>query len=87
MKIECWKCGACCRKAHLVPEMKEHLDENGQCKYFINNECSIYYTRPDVCNCEKMYELKYKDTMTKEQYIQVVKTVCIILDNEYNKGK
>lgn len=56
----CDACGECCRQIDKVEGLK-HLQTDGVCKYLVNNKCSIYNSRPDLCRYEKVYELfKYK---------------------------
>jgi len=47
MRLECRKCGRCCI-AYPVPELKKKAGE--RCKHLAeNNTCSVYKTRPDIC--------------------------------------
>ena len=51
MNYPCTQCGACCRRAYLVPELK--TKPNGHCVNLAeDNTCDIYETRPDICRNE-----------------------------------
>ena len=45
---ECKKCGACCKYI--------------KCKYYMNNECSIYENRPDICRVSQ-YDKERNETL------------------------
>ena len=45
MKFLCSSCGACCQ-AISCPYLSE------------DNRCTIYDTRPDICNVEKQWQIK-----------------------------
>jgi len=61
----------CCRNIHYwkknLPLMREIIDDesidfpykdiNGVCEMLVDNKCSIYETRPIVCNAEEMFKL------------------------------
>jgi hypothetical protein len=66
--FECSKCGACCRKINC-----QHITDD--------NLCSIYETRPLVCNIEKGHEVFFSH-MSKEDYYRENKRICIILQEE-----
>jgi hypothetical protein len=83
MQFNCDSCGLCCRKAYLVPELSEFIGADGQCRYFINNQCSIYEERPLICNIEKYYETFLSEVLTKEEFYQKNYTSCMSLKNEF----
>ncbi len=75
--FKCSRCGLCCRNINKVPDLKEFDDGNGVCIHLTeNNLCDIYYSRPDICNVEKMFEIKYKETFTREEYDQLNEEGC-----------
>lgn len=37
-----------------------YKDTNGVCEMLVDNKCSIYETRPVVCNTEEMFKLLHK---------------------------
>lgn len=78
--FECLKCGICCRNIDKIPELSEFHNGDGVCIYLNrNNLCSIYENRPDICNVEKMYQLKYKDIMSWDEYEKMNMEGCRIL--------
>ena len=88
----CDKCGICCKVFQLIDIPKEIRDEldtgTGICKYLKeNNECSIYLQRPDICNSDKMFEIKYKQLMSREEYNHMLNEACETLKLLYSRGK
>jgi len=76
----CTKCGFCCRNIGKIPELSKFHVGDGVCVYLSDeNLCSIYATRPDICNVEKMYELRYKTVMTKTEYERKNMEGCSVL--------
>lgn len=46
-KWKCIQCSACCRFMQF--SIPEFATEDGSCKYLIENKCSIYDSRPELC--------------------------------------
>jgi Fe-S-cluster containining protein len=69
MDFPCIKCGLCCRTLPSIQDAVELNRGDGVCKYLKDNLCSIYPTRPIICNIESMYFSKFKDAMTETQFI------------------
>tara|TARA_B100001013_G_scaffold256636_1_gene160352 strand:- start:1634 stop:1861 length:228 start_codon:yes stop_codon:yes gene_type:complete len=68
--FECTQCGACCRAI--------------ACKYLTkDNLCSIYESRPFICNTKKVFDATYNKTMTKEEYFGKAKIACGKLQQLY----
>jgi len=86
MKFLCSKCGACCRRAGFMNGAKYGLpiQKDGSCGNLVNNECSIYKNRPDVCRVEKMsFTDRYSKKPTKKQYfIDTTKLCHEIIDKD-----
>lgn len=81
--FQCTKCGICCRNIDKIPELIEFHTGNGVCVHLAdNNLCNIYPNRPDICNVDKMYELKYKALMSKEEYEKLNMEGCRILQEK-----
>lgn len=81
--FKCTKCGICCRNIDKIPELSGFHTGNGICVHLSdNNLCNIYSNRPDICNVEKMYELKYKTLMSKEEYETLNMEGCRILQGK-----
>ena len=76
MSFPCVKCGECCRNIDKIPQLKAFDMGNGICRYLVNNLCSIYETRPELCCIDLMYERYFKDKMTRDEYYQLNKEAC-----------
>jgi Fe-S-cluster containining protein len=76
MKFKCDGCGLCCTKAYLIPELSHLIDENGQCKNFINSKCSIYENRPLVCNVDEYYKFVVSKKVSKRKFYTENYVVC-----------
>ena len=80
--FECRKCGRCCTLFRLFPEdnyWRNELDSgDGTCKFFDRSArlCSIYETRPIICNNARYYEEFLKDRMTREEFDVFLNTFC-----------
>ncbi len=79
MKFPCTSCGLCCKKVgrllasgidnQEVKEFPYKALENGTCEMYIDNKCSVYETRPNLCNVEymgKKYRADSYDEFIKE---------------------
>lgn len=80
-KFQCSKCGACCRRAGKSGFMPDRGD--GACIHLTkDNLCSIYETRPELCNMELMWEKRNRELdlevrgLTKIGYFKVNSEVC-----------
>jgi Fe-S-cluster containining protein len=68
LKFQCSQCGACCRRAGISGFMPDRGD--GACIHLTKeNMCSIYETRPDLCNMEFLWNKKNKELLFEEQGI------------------
>jgi len=85
----CTKCGLCCQHIETIEELKDFDVGNGVCKYFntIDNSCSIYETRPDICRIDKMYEIKYKYFFTKNDFYIENAKICNKLQETHKFNK
>ena len=45
--------------------------------------CDRYGSRPDICNVDKLYCLKYKDLMTLEEYHDMQHNACEIIKKTF----
>ena len=78
--FECIKCGICCKKINNIPELNKYDDGNGRCIHLsVDNLCSIYSSRPEICNVDVMYEKQYKNIMSREEYDRVNTEGCRLL--------
>jgi Fe-S-cluster containining protein len=69
MDFPCIKCGLCCKTLKNIPILSEYDNGNGVCRYLANNLCSIYDSRPLVCNVEAMYSKYFAPDMTEREFI------------------
>ena len=68
MDFPCTKCGACCRRAHLVKDFKYSNKIKGGCIYLNENLCKIYDSRPLICNMAEVKNLIFPNISQKEYY-------------------
>ena len=69
MIFPCTKCGACCRRAHLVqPFLWGDCIHGGCIMLSADNLCEVYKSRPLICNIEKSKELLYPDKDMSKHY-------------------
>jgi len=72
MKFQCSACGACCRRAGTHGLMPDRGD--GACIYLgQNNLCTIYETRPTLCNVEAMFSVRKEQEPSltlKQHYVR-----------------
>lgn len=78
----CSKCGECCRHIDKIPELSAYDIGNGICRFLDGDICTIYSDRPDICNVEKMYKIKYKKIMSKDDYYWLNIKGCEILKSD-----
>ena len=81
MEFKCSGCGACCKIVGLVPNLKNILPhkKDGSCIHLVDNKCSIYDSRPDICRVDKMM-YNDKGLSRKEYYIESTKACHQIID-------
>ena len=81
----CTSCGLCCQNISTVKELSEFDLGNGTCKHFniVNNSCNIYETRPSICKIDEMFEDKYNQFFTKQEFYTENAKVCNLLQETY----
>lgn len=72
----CTKCGECCKHIDRVPELNEYHNGDGICVNLVDNMCSIYDERPDICRVNYMYEIRYSKFMAREEYYRLNMQAC-----------
>lgn len=77
----CDKCGECCRQLNKSSAYAMLDRGDGTCKYLKDNLCQIYDQRPIICQVDRCYDLFYKELMTREQFYELNRSVCIKLKN------
>lgn len=78
IKFQCEQCGICCTKVG-EHDLYQYLDRgDGTCRYFDDQtrKCTIYETRPNICNVEWMYQHHYKEQYSKAEFFELNKSVC-----------
>lgn len=75
MAFHCDKCGLCCRLLMYVPQLAAFDRGDGVCRFLQGNLCSIYESRPDICNVEKMYPA-FASVMSREEYDRAMADSC-----------
>lgn len=77
MRFECIACGACCRRAGLIPGFPEPTDETGRCVHLMpDNRCSIYERRPLICNVDQVWDEHLAGTITRERWHRLIHAGC-----------
>lgn len=62
-------------------------NESGRCeKLSLENECTVYETRPLMCNVEKFHE-KYFQEYSQDEFFKMNERECNLLKNQHNEGK
>ncbi len=75
MEFPCSKCGACCRRAGLIPDFPEPVHKDNSCTHLLDdNSCAIYEDRPDICSVDKVR--KYFPFLTEKEYVNATIQVC-----------
>lgn len=83
MKFECDKCGICCKLLKGIPQLAAFDRGYGVCIHLKDNLCSIYESRPDICNVKKMYAF-FKDQMTEDEYLSLMIKSCQALKKSFD---
>jgi uncharacterized protein len=84
----CSRCGACCRSVRLS-ELKAPLDRgDGVCRHLdeIQNTCTIYESRPDICNIQRSYEKHYIPSVSWPDFVALNQLACEELLNQVLVG-
>jgi hypothetical protein len=71
--INCEGCGAHCCK--LI-----------NCKHLKDDKCSIYGSRPSICNTDEVYDKLYSKFISREEYDKKSAEVCKMLQKHVSNG-
>lgn len=82
----CQKCGTCCRNIGGIEALRDFDNGNGECIHLIDNRCSIYSARPDICNVDKMYTMYYSQLLSREEYYRLNYRGCMEIRKEKFSG-
>jgi Fe-S-cluster containining protein len=69
-----------------LSEFPYDVTESGTCSKLQGDICTVYATRPLVCNTGAMYEKYWKQVMTEKEYIVQSKMTCLKLHQRENKN-
>ncbi len=85
--FKCDCCGVCCMNLYMSTLYSDLDRGDGICQHFDTNTllCSVYDSRPDICNVDKTYERYYKDKLSREQYYELNYKVCKLLKERRDK--
>lgn len=77
-KFECSQCGECCKLLKKYPPMADYDRGDGVCKYLLDNKCSIYNQRPNICRGEYVYHT-YFEGMDVDEYYGMLYRYCNLI--------
>lgn len=82
IKFNCDCCGLCCLKITKILPVLDRGD--GICKYLDIDEhlCTIYDTRPTICNIDKFYDKHLSNKMSREEWHNINYEACDKLKEE-----
>ena len=63
--FQCDSCGLCCRH---VPDGCGLPHDSGTCRNLVENKCSIYASRPDICRVDVMQKVLAPNSTLEEWY-------------------
>ena len=84
LHFHCSMCGLCCQRVGCS-DIYRYLDRgDGVCWYYedLTHKCSIYSTRPLICNVEVFYEKYMKSKMRKEEFFALNYEACDTLKEQ-----
>lgn len=75
--ITCTRCGICCTQLNCNPLYAELDRGDGTCRHLDLTEktCTIFPTRPEVCNSEILYQKHFRH-MPPEDFIAANLELC-----------
>jgi len=78
ISFKCSGCGCCCKRIKLVIDNLDidfpyGYDENGVCDMLVDNKCSVYETRPLICNVDELFKFS---SITREEYYKINHDAC-----------
>jgi Fe-S-cluster containining protein len=81
-KFPCNQCGACCRHVDRAIETQFLNRGDGICRHYQveTKLCTIYATRPLICQVERQYELNYQQLYSWQDFISLNREACLILE-------
>ena len=72
MEFNCHSCGACCRLAgHIgLPHRGNYV-----CIHLVDNKCSIYENRPEICRVKDNYQ-NVNDLVSLDEWYEINENMC-----------
>lgn len=84
MNFPCTKCGACCRRAYLLPYFQYTNLETGCCSKLENNLCSIYKDRPFICQINESKKIFFSRNLKKYYKLNALMCNSFIIEDKMN---
>ncbi|MBQ6972048.1 MAG: hypothetical protein IJP86_06795 [Synergistaceae bacterium] len=83
--FNCDCCGLCCRHISGIKMLEAFDDRTGTCIYLDrdNDLCTIYDSRPVICNIDAMYDIFFSRKMTREEFYAMNRESCMRLKREH----
>ncbi|APC39653.1 YkgJ family cysteine cluster protein [Clostridium estertheticum] len=81
-KFPCTVCSLCCRQIGNIPQLTAFDNGYGICTFLINNLCSIYDTRPEICQVDKMYKNLFT-YMDKDTFYWKNLKICKLIQTKH----
>ena len=72
----CKQCGCCCKNIPDIEGLEVFDRGDGVCKFLENKSCTIYESRPELCQGGYVYQNFYSDKMTVEDFHSESKKWC-----------
>jgi Fe-S-cluster containining protein len=67
----------------IAPLLRDFDNGNGICRYLQKNKCTIYSTRPQICNISAIYEKTFKSLITENKFIIANLQACIKISLQF----
>lgn len=58
------------------------IDEKGVCEKLVDNQCSVYDSRPDVCSVKRIWEKYLYGTMELTEWYKLNRAACLDHTND-----
>lgn len=78
MAFNCDKCGLCCQLIANIPQLAAYDRGDGVCRYLHNNLCTIYESRPEICNADLMYS-HFSNKFSRQEYDELLERSCKLI--------
>ncbi|WP_408869623.1 YkgJ family cysteine cluster protein [Commensalibacter oyaizuii] len=77
-KFPCYKCGCCCQHVNLSEETLDLDRGDGVCQFYEESTrlCSVYKNRPEICQIDLQYKMKFSNVYTWNQFVELNLEAC-----------